>query len=82
MSERWSPGRLALARQSGGTVRIQRGTSAGTEVEIYVPRALGATNPEPPQAEEDMLEATGPATVSSAGASSSLRACAFAKAED
>ena len=47
-----------LARQSGGTVRIQRGTSAGTEVEIYVPRALGATNPEPPQAEEDMLEAT------------------------
>jgi hypothetical protein len=33
-------------------------TSAGTEVEIYVPRALGATNPEPPQAEEDMLEAT------------------------
>ena len=58
MSERWSPGRLALARQSGGTVRIQRGTSAGTEVEIYVPRALGATNPEPPQAEEDMLEAT------------------------
>ena len=47
-----------LARQSGGTVRIQRETSAGTEVEIYVPRALGATNPEPPQAEEDMLEAT------------------------
>ena len=27
-------------------------------MEIYVPRALGATNPEPPQAEEDMLEAT------------------------
>ena len=47
-----------LARQSGGTVRIQRETSAGTEVEIYVPRALGATNPEPPQAEEDMLKAT------------------------
>jgi signal transduction histidine kinase/CheY-like chemotaxis protein len=47
-----------LARQSGGTVRIRSKPGAGTEVEIYVPRALGATKPESPRAEGDMAEAT------------------------
>jgi signal transduction histidine kinase len=47
-----------LARQSGGTVRIRRKPGAGTEVEIYVPRALGAAKPEPPRAEPDMAAAT------------------------
>ena len=47
-----------LARQSGGTVRIRSKTGAGTEVEIYVPRAVGTAKPEPPQAEQDMVEAT------------------------
>ncbi|TMJ63018.1 MAG: response regulator [Alphaproteobacteria bacterium] len=47
-----------LARQSGGTVRIRSKTGAGTEVEIYVPRAVGTTKPEPPRAEQDMVEAT------------------------
>ena len=30
----------------------------GTEVEIYVPRALGAAKPEPPRAEAEMAAAT------------------------
>src|SRR2546423_10411972 len=47
-----------LARQSGGTVRIRSKPGAGTEVEIYVPRALGAARPEPPRAEADMAAAT------------------------
>jgi len=47
-----------LARQSGGTVRIRSKPGAGTEVEIYVPRALGAAKPESPRAEGDMAEAT------------------------
>jgi signal transduction histidine kinase/ActR/RegA family two-component response regulator len=47
-----------LARQSGGTVRIRSKPGAGTEVEIYVPRALGAAKPEPPRAEADMAAAT------------------------
>ena len=45
-----------LARQSGGTVRIRSNTGAGTEVEIYIPRALGVSEPKPPQAEEDVVE--------------------------
>jgi signal transduction histidine kinase/CheY-like chemotaxis protein len=47
-----------LARQSGGTVRIRSKPGAGTEVDIYVPRALGATKPEQPQAAGDVGEAT------------------------
>jgi CheY-like chemotaxis protein len=47
-----------LARQSGGTVRIRSKLGAGTEVEIYVPRALGTAKPEPPRAEGDMAAAT------------------------
>jgi CheY-like chemotaxis protein len=47
-----------LARQSGGTVRIRSKPGAGTEVEIYVPRALAAAKPEPPRAEPDMAAAT------------------------
>ena len=47
-----------LARQSGGTVRIRSKPGAGTEVDIYVPRALGASKPEQPQAAGDVGEAT------------------------
>ena len=47
-----------LARQSGGTVRIRSKPGAGTEVDIYVPRALGVTKPEQPQAAGDVAEAT------------------------
>src|ERR1700674_842003 len=46
------------ARQSGGTVRIRSKPGAGTEVDIYVPRALGVTKPEQPQAAGDVGEAT------------------------
>ena len=45
-----------LARQSGGTVRIRSNTGAGTEVEIYIPRVLGVSEPKPPQAEGDVAE--------------------------
>jgi len=47
-----------LARQSGGTVRIRSKPGAGTEVDIYLPRARGVIKPEQPQAAGDVVEAT------------------------
>jgi signal transduction histidine kinase/CheY-like chemotaxis protein len=49
-----------FARQSGGTVRIQSKLGAGTEVEVYVPRAPSPARAQPPQnqTEGDIAEPT------------------------